>query len=328
MKSLTEEGLQQQHMKDPIVPLVKERIADILASKETNMRNILDYIKQTNGKMVRPILVAMVFRLCNGTNIDYLIDAAAGIELVHNASLVHDDIIDKSNYRRSNLTVQKQYGAATAVLAGDFLFAKAFSLLAKNQYHRILAILSDTICQMCEGEVRQLIDPRKDETYYWQYIYNKTVCLIEAACCVGAVTAGEQDQNIVSRLSEFGKNIGFAFQLIDDLMDYSAAKSFMGKTPGQDYIQGLWTLPIIRGVKHHLFDEHWRDKLTFDQVKDTLCANGVLTDIKQEAENYVIDACALLSKFSHKKECDQLIKMAKYFVSRIDLDSNKMFEFT
>lgn len=228
------------------IDLVTARIKEVLTS-EGSIQKILAYIQQTSGKMIRPTLASLVFQLCGGESEAALLDAAAGIELIHMASLIHDDIIDRSDLRRDAFTVQKQFGVEAAVLAGDFLFARAFNLFTNSEPRQVLAVMTDVISQMCIGEIQQLMDPVVKEADYWQYIYQKTACFIEGACRVGAVAARTAELREVELLSKFGLALGYAYQLTDDLLDYTAEPKTTGKTPGNDFQQGIWTLPIIRG---------------------------------------------------------------------------------
>lgn len=315
IKEITQNGSSQVVINDPIIGLVQERLKQILIC-QGDLQEILEYIQLTNGKMVRPILVSLVFQLCEGKDHELLVDVAAAVELIHIASLVHDDIVDKSVIRRSALTVQERYGPATAVLVGDFLFAEAFALFTVNRLTDLLTLMTDVICNMCEGEVQQLLSPGTDEVYYWGYIYRKTVCLIEAACIVGASVAGTQSHAKLDLLRRFGCNLGYAFQLVDDLLDYSRPNSQIGKNPGNDYLQGMWTLPIIRGVHQGVIPKNWQESLSFEQARGMLYSSGILADIGKEAISYIEQAQNILLKFPESPIRNRLYDLAGFIGAR------------
>ena len=315
IKEITQHGFSQTVIVDPIITLVQEKLNQILIC-QGNLQEILDYVQLTNGKMIRPVLISLVFQLCEGKDQKLLVDAAAAVELIHIASLVHDDIVDKSVLRRSVLTVQERYGPAAAVLVGDFLFAEAFALFTINKLTDLLSLMTDVICKMSEGEVQQLLSPGADEAYYWGYIYCKTVCLIEAACLVGASVAGIQNQRTLDSLRKFGCNLGYAFQIVDDLLDYSKPNSQIGKNPGNDYRQGLWTLPIIRGVHQGLIPKNWQESLNFEQAREILFNSGILTDIGREAISYIEQAQDILLQFPDSPIRNRLYDLASFIGTR------------
>lgn len=296
------------------VPLVKERLDQVLSS-DGSLAVILEHVLAANGKMLRPTLVSTVYQLFEEDNLNdcpELVDIGTGVELVHLASLIHDDIIDCSDMRRGLASVQKHFGAAAAVLSGDFLFAKAFALFTDHCQGDILKLMTDVICQMCEGEVQQLLAPGTDETYYWQYIYQKTGCLIEASCRAGAMLSSNHDQSSLDLIGKFGRYLGYGFQLIDDLLDYRESESSMGKNPGNDFHQGLWTLPVIRGVAHGILDPDWKNTTTFDQTRFLLAKHGVLREIELEAHQYLEQAKDILFQFPESLSRNQLLELTDF----------------
>jgi len=294
---------------------VQERLRQILVSEST-LQEILYYIQQTHGKMIRPTLVALVFELCQGTDCELLVDVACAIELIHIASLIHDDVVDDSERRRSAMTVPKRFGAASAVLAGDFLLTKAFDLLLQRNLNEILTLMTKVIQRMCEGEIHQLLAPGVTEAYYWQYIYKKTACFIEAACQTGAIIAGQKDTETLNLVGEFGCAIGYAYQLIDDLLDYSWDHQGTGKRPGMDFEKGIWTLPIIRGVAKNIITPNWQQTLDFHNARQILHAKGVIDEIKTEAKTQIQKAQVLLEQFPPVAARYRLWELAEYIGTR------------
>lgn len=300
-----------------IVPLVQERLQEVLAS-EGSLESVLNYVLASNGKMIRPVLVATVYELCERRS-DFsrsIVDIASGVELIHLASLIHDDIIDSSETRRGAPTVQSRFGAPAAVLSGDYLFAKAFSLFTIHDQNDVLNLMTNVICKMCEGEIQQLLDPGVDEQYYWEYIYRKTGCLIESACCAGAMISKNRSVENIELIGEYGRNLGYAFQLIDDLLDYSETGFSMGKSPGDDFLQGIWTLPVIRGVERGILDHNWMNTATYEETRVKLVTHGILAEIEQEAFNHIERAQDVLLQFPDSSSRNQLFKLAEFVGNR------------
>ncbi|NLL87458.1 MAG: polyprenyl synthetase family protein [Firmicutes bacterium] len=295
----------------PFVARVQEKLGEVL-SGEGSIEEILAYIQQTNGKMIRPILLSLVYEMCGGTDSSVVLDVAAGIELIHIASLIHDDIVDQSDLRRNALTVQRRFGPQAAVLAGDYLFAKAFMLLTQHKPNQVLSVLTGVITQMCEGEIQQLMNPGCDEAHYWRYIYQKTAYFIQAVCEIGAMITEHVDQKAVTMMGKFGLALGYAYQLTDDLLDYSDHASVTGKNVGNDFMLGIWTLPIIRGVKQGILSSDWRQTLTFEDARNLLAGEGILSDIKKEAQFYVGQALSILDEFADNMARKQLKALAEF----------------
>lgn len=300
---------------DPIVPLVKQQLQVILAS-EGSLQEVLDYLRESNGKMVRPILVSHSHRICGEADETTIIQLATGVELIHMASLVHDDIIDQSNLRRGQPTIQARYGPAVAVLAGDFLFAAAFSLFTRWNQAGVLSLMTDVIRNMCAGEVDQLVAPKQDEGFYWNYIHKKTACLLGAACKVGAMVSSLPTVENMDKMEQFGLNLGYAFQLVDDILDFTGDSKILGKMQGSDFQQGIWTLPIIRGVNRMVIPSDWRVSLSQPELNQLLTDSGVLDEVYQEACTYSLQAIELLSDYQDGLIKDKLTQIARFVVDR------------
>ncbi len=204
------------------------------------------YILSSGGKRFRPMLLLLSARLCNYQG-DKHVELAAVVEFIHTATLLHDDVVDSASLRRGNRSANSVWGNQASVLVGDFLFARSFSMMVNSENLRILKILSDTTTQLAEGEILQLIntcDLDVDENRYLQVVRDKTAILIAAACQVGAILAGATDAQ-EEALREFGLEIGTAFQLMDDALDYVADQAEFGKERGHDLYEGKMTLPLI-----------------------------------------------------------------------------------
>ena len=224
-------------------------IEDKLDSNVPLVKEIASYLINSGGKRLRPLFSSCSYKMCNDKNIQdqHQIGLAAAVEFIHAATLMHDDIIDESKKRRGHLTSNEVWGNKTSVLVGDFLFSRAFQLMAKDGSSEILKLLSDTSVTIAEGEILELTndkDPTINEDIYFDVIQGKTASLFSAACQVGAMAAKTSHEKIEA-LKTFGANFGMSFQLIDDAIDYSSSFYHLGKNIGDDFKQGKVTLPVI-----------------------------------------------------------------------------------
>jgi octaprenyl-diphosphate synthase len=224
-------------------------IIEKLGSKVPLIHEIASYLILSGGKRLRPLLTSCSFRLFEkntNENINH-IGLAAAVEFIHAATLLHDDVIDESKKRRGNLSVNEVWGNKTSLLVGDFLFSRAFQLMAKYGNTAVLKLLSDTSVIISEGEMLELSndkDPTINEDVYYDVINGKTASLFSAACQVGGMSAQGSYKEVES-LKSFGTNFGMSFQLIDDAIDYSSSNTTLGKNIGDDFKGGKVTLPII-----------------------------------------------------------------------------------
>ncbi len=219
----------------------------------TEVGHVLDDALDTNGKMIRARLV-----LCAGafgpdfeTKIDRLSMLAAMVELTHLASLVHDDIVDEADFRRSKPSIQSKYHKDAAVYAGDFLITRVNYYAAKEHLNDAAALLSQAIECMCAGEIGQALCRYKATTSIAEYLNNihgKTVELFKKACSIGAREAGCSEQ-VVNKLESFGENLGIMFQLRDDLLDFTSTEDVMGKAAHMDFREGIYTLPVLYALQ-------------------------------------------------------------------------------
>ena len=224
-------------------------IIEKLGSNIPLIHEIASYLILSGGKRLRPLLTSCSFRLFEkntNENINH-IGLAAAVEFIHAATLLHDDVIDESKKRRGNLSVNEVWGNKTSLLVGDFLFSRAFQLMAKYGNTAVLKLLSDTSVIISEGEMLELSndkDPTINEDIYYDVINGKTASLFSAACQVGGISAQGSDREL-EYLKSFGANFGMSFQLIDDAIDYSSSNIVLGKNIGDDFKEGKVTLPII-----------------------------------------------------------------------------------
>lgn len=228
---------------------VNRIIVERMASPVELIPRLAGYIVASGGKRLRPMLTLASARLCGHAGQRHL-PLAAAVEFIHTATLLHDDVVDESDLRRGQASANEVFGNKPSVLVGDFLFARAFQLMVDDGSQRVLRILSDASAVIAEGEVLQLAasnDTDTSEQRYLEVVTAKTAELFSAACRIGAVVADRRDDEETA-LAEFGRNLGIAFQLVDDVLDYSALQARLGKTIGDDFSEGKITLPIILAV--------------------------------------------------------------------------------
>ncbi|SES66785.1 octaprenyl diphosphate synthase [Thalassotalea agarivorans] len=230
---------------------VNQLIFDQLASDVALINQLGVYIVNAGGKRMRPLLSVLAAKALDYSGKDHQAIAAI-IEFIHTATLLHDDVVDESMLRRGKDTANALFGNSASVLVGDFLYTRSFQMMVKLDDMRIMEILSDATNIVAEGEVLQLMncnDPDTTEESYMQVIYSKTAKLFEAATRLAAVVS-HQPQAIEDGLKDYGMYLGTAFQLVDDIMDYTADAKEMGKNVGDDLAEGKPTLPLLYAMKH------------------------------------------------------------------------------
>lgn len=222
----------------------------ILQTDSPQIDRVLKYLLQTNGKMLRPRLVHLTASL-HSHDENEVIDIAVAVELIHLASLIHDDIIDNSHTRRGRESLNSIWGNEVSVLTGDYLFATAFNLINQHNLPSVMENITETIQIMCSGEIKQLAmlyDYNISVEDYYDKTYRKTACLFASSCKIGALVA-KLPHDKVSILEQYGLAIGYAYQIIDDILDFSSDIELLGKAAGQDLIQGNITLPVILALQ-------------------------------------------------------------------------------
>jgi len=241
---------QIRHLIEDDFRAVNQLIQHKLASGVALINQLGTYIINSGGKRLRPQIVLLAARAAGYDGIAH-IQAAAIIEFIHTATLLHDDVVDASELRRGRETANAVWGNEASVLVGDFLYSRAFQMMVELDRMRIMQILADTTNRIAEGEVMQLLnvhDPDTTEARYFDVIHCKTAKLFEAAACIGAVLADRPEAE-EQALSEYGLHLGLAFQLVDDLLDYSSSSDELGKNIGDDLAEGKPTLPLIYAMQ-------------------------------------------------------------------------------
>ncbi len=228
---------------------VNSLIQKRLQSDVVLVNQLSHYIINSGGKRLRPMLALMMARACGYQGCKH-IDIAAIVEFIHTATLLHDDVVDESDMRRGKDTANNVWGNQAAVLVGDFLYSRSFEMMVDVNQMRVMQILAQTTNIIAEGEVLQLLninDADTNEARYLEVIYSKTAKLFEAACQLGAVLS-ELPKEQEMQAAQYGIHLGTAFQLVDDILDYNADSSKLGKNVGDDLAEGKPTLPLIRAL--------------------------------------------------------------------------------
>jgi octaprenyl-diphosphate synthase len=222
-----------------------------LKSSVVLVDQVAEHIVTGGGKRLRPLLVALAGRACGKTS-DAHIEAAAFIEFIHTATLLHDDVVDSSSKRRGRDTANKVFGNQASVLVGDFVYSRAFQMMAGLNSQRVMEIMANATNVIAEGEVLQLMnahDPETSEQRYLDVIHRKTARLFEAGAEVAAVLS-ESPPEVQAALARYGRHLGTAYQLVDDVLDYHSNPADRGKNLGDDLAEGKPTLPLIYALKH------------------------------------------------------------------------------
>ncbi len=288
---------------------------------------VSDHLLKSGGKRFRPSLLLLSSRLCGYQGKDNVYYAAA-IEYAHTATLIHDDVVDEARTRRGRPSANVLWGNQASVLVGDYLLFKSFNLILQMGNYRILGLLNDIAMQMAEGEAFQLGRRGKievDETEYFSTIIDKTASLISATCQIGAIL-GEANRKHEESLADFGHNLGIAFQLVDDALDYRNLKPVWGKQTGKDFLESKATLPLIRAFKlakesereqlHELFTRTELAQGHFSQALEIVERLGGIDYTMDKARQYIFTAKKSLSIFPDSPYKLALLAMADFVVER------------
>jgi len=306
---------------------VNEVIIKRMDSPVALIPQLAGHIVAAGGKRLRPTLTLAAAQLC-GYSGNRHIPLAACVEFIHTATLLHDDVVDESDLRRGLATANSVWGNQASVLVGDFLFARAFKLMVEDGSLRVLDILSSASAVIAEGEVAQLTtanDTQTSETAYLEVITGKTATLFAAACRIGAVLA-ERPRIEEEALDNFGLNLGIAFQLVDDALDYSASQAELGKAVGDDFREGKITLPIILAYRRGSEKERkfWRRTLEemdqrdgdLEEAMELLQRHGTLKDTVERARHYGAIARDALGIFPESEDKDALVEANDFSIER------------
>ncbi|HEY9120549.1 MAG TPA: octaprenyl diphosphate synthase [Marinobacter sp.] len=305
---------------------VNDLIIKRLSSDVPLVEKIAHYIIESGGKRLRPLLVLLSSRALGYEQDDHL-KLAAVIEFLHTATLLHDDVVDTSDMRRGRSTANAKWGNAPSVLVGDFLYARAFEMMVELQNLRIMDVLSHATAVIAEGEVLQLMNvknPDVSEEKYMEVIHNKTAMLFEAASHTGALLAGANEDR-EQALSAYGKHLGLAFQLVDDVLDYRGDAEAMGKNVGDDLAEGKTTLPLIYAMAEGSDDEKQLIRQAIrkgglddlPRILQIVNRSGALEYTMEKAREQAALAAACLKAIPESDHKEALVMLTEIAVARV-----------
>jgi octaprenyl-diphosphate synthase len=309
------------------IAALNQTIMDRMESPVPLINQLATYIIAAGGKRLRPLLTLAVARALNYGGTDHL-KLAASVEFIHTATLLHDDVVDESDQRRGQPSANAMFGNQASVLVGDFLFSRAFQLMVETHSLDVLRILSTASAVIAQGEVMQLASTGNlaltRETYF-EVIGAKTAALFAAAAEVGAVIA-KADSDIINAVNEYGQNLGVAFQIADDVLDYQGNLETMGKNSGDDFREGKITLPVVMALEQATSEERsfWERVLVelkqndfdFSHAQSLLNKYNCLEDSLALARDKAIAAQAALEKLPPSALRDILGNIALFAVER------------
>ena len=321
-------------LKHRILAAVKDDLVDIEKALADNLNPYLDLVSEvaghilfSGGKRLRPLLMVLSARIC-GYNGDYEKTFSTALEYLHAATLLHDDLVDEATLRRGKPVAHSKWGNSITVLVGDYLLARALSISAGTGRLRIVQILAGLTENMSEGEVHQLMrkgDIGLTEDEYKDVIRRKTAMLFEAACRVSAIIADATDEQ-EKALAEYGHNLGIAFQMADDLFDYTLQTAEFGKEVGADLREGKLTLPVIyalqqarsgdRDLMIKIIQDQGFSETDFKILTDLLEKYGGLTYTQNMAASYIDSAKKALAVFDASPTKETMLDIAEYALAR------------
>jgi octaprenyl-diphosphate synthase len=309
----------------PALSAVDDVIRHSLHSDVPLVRSVAQYIVEGGGKRLRPALLVLSANACGYHGDEHYVLAAV-VELIHTATLLHDDVVDESSMRRGRPTANAEFGNAASVLVGDFLYSRSFQMMVRLNRMRVLEVLSDATNVIAEGEVLQLLNCRNpdiDEARYLDVVRRKTAKLFEASMRLGAILAGAE-RALEDALAGYGIHLGTAFQLIDDVLDYSGDASVIGKNLGDDLAEGKATLPLIhamtkgtpeqrRAVRHAITEGGIAD---FASIHATIQSTGALDYAREVAAREAQRAAAALASLADSEHKESLLQLTTFAVRR------------
>ena len=314
---------------NPYIRSGLDTIEDMMLSQVENyhpdLKAAVSIILSSGGKRLRPILILLIGKLLNARKED-LITLATSIELLHTATLVHDDLIDGSLLRRGIPTLNSKWSPAATVLTGDFIFASAADMAARTNSLEVMTLFARTLMTIVNGEVNQLFNskcmPGKDE--YFQRIYEKTASLFETSTHSAAILSGVNNKQRES-IKKFGYELGMAFQIIDDILDYRGDESTVGKPIGGDLRQGLITLPMIYFIQDHpenqfvvnlLEGKCSQDDEEIQNIVHEVNLSGAIEKAFSSAEEFINRARDYILEFPDCEERESLLTITRYTLDR------------
>ncbi|MBK8617225.1 MAG: polyprenyl synthetase family protein [Anaerolineales bacterium] len=306
------------------IKLVEERMRIQADDTHSDLRAALEHLLAAGGKRIRPTLGLLVGNML-GAPLEKLVTLGAAVELLHTATLVHDDLIDGSLLRRGMATLNARWSPPATVLTGDFLFARAAKLAAETDNLALMKLFSETLATIVNGELTQMFTSRGliNRDNYYKRIYAKTASLFEMTSRAASMVSPANEATIEA-MRDFGYQIGMAFQIVDDILDFTGDQATVGKPLGSDLLNGLVTLPAIYYAEGNPEDEDvlslpnggWTNNENMTRLVDNIRASNATQKAMLEAEQHVDRALARLDSMESCAEREALESLAKYIVDR------------
>ena len=308
--------------------LVEEKIKSKLSSDVELVQKMTDYHVETGGKRLRALLTLGSAKLCGYTKGSRDINLAACVEMIHSATLMHDDVIDSGNVRRGKKTLNKIWGNQSSVLVGDYLLSRCFEMMVEDESLEVLKLLSSTSAKIAQGEILQLQHKGEadmlEETYL-KIITSKTAELFAAATKVGAILSAKSSKE-KEALEFYGKNLGLTFQIADDTLDYNSDLKFFGKKIGKDFYEGKITLPVIllfqkttsseKNILKEIFKKEERLEDDLSLTLSLIKKYNIIKECYKKADHFINLASNSLSVFNDSEEKKILEKLTSFSLER------------
>jgi len=305
-----------------VLDRVEARIAERLQSHENLLTEISQYLIASGGKRVRPSVTVLVFRAAGGIGVDDIVDVAAALELIHSATLLHDDIIDNSETRRGQESAFHRYGLAKTLVTGDFVFSRAFQLCARFE-EKLINWAAEACVALTEGEIMQgrfRNNPAVTTAQYLDIISRKTACIFQQGARTAAYLAGASDA-IVEQMAECGHNVGMTFQIVDDVLDIEGDPTQVGKPRAIDLRDGNPSLPVVLALQQdaeivRFFGSPDPTPEAVEAARQRIVASGVLAEGRRMAAEYGNRARRNLLTLPVSDDRDQLVAMVDQLLAR------------
>ena len=303
--------------------IIEDALEETIKAESPILQQASLHLLHAGGKRIRPVFVLLAAKFGH-YRINTIKDVAVALELIHMASLVHDDVIDDAELRRGKPTIKAKWDNRTAMYTGDYIFARALELMAKIEKPFAHKILADTLVELCIGEIEQIKDKYNFEQNvrtYFRRIKRKTAILIAVSCQLGAIAA-DVEEEIHKKLYQFGYYVGMSFQIIDDVLDFTGTEKELGKPAGGDLHQGNITLPVLfamedEGLRKELIKVRAStDRIEIERLIKIIKDSGAIEKSLQVSEHYLNKALAVLDELPQNRAKKTLKDLAKYIGKR------------
>jgi len=301
---------------------VEEKLDQVIGAAPPEMVEQLSHALKDGGKRIRPALTLLAGKF-HRYSLDLLLPMATAVELLHSASLIHDDTIDNSHLRRGKVSINRLWGNSNAVLLGDYLFAASARMTTETGNIRVIRLFAQTIMDICSGEIEESLNPfNKSREQYFQRINNKTASLFSTAAESGAVLS-DAPEEVVQSLKNYGYNLGMGFQIVDDILDFIGQKETMGKPVVSDLARGIFTLPVIlllerpEGGRVKEISDNDKDKRKGIKLLMKMIRNSpVLEECYYIAQDFCSRACSALEQLPRNSVYDSLTNLTGHITER------------